>query len=104
MRSVAVISCVLAGVLAGCGGEPTADERRDDLVEALADDLVAETDGALDDQAARCVAGRLADDVGVERFDEVVAAAEDDDGTELRDQVIDAFAACDALDPLLDDG
>jgi len=99
-----VLALAAAPQLAGCSDEPSAEERRADLVEELAADLVAETDGALDDEAARCVAERLADDVGVDRFDEVIAAADDEDGTGLRDQVIDAFSACDALDPLLADG
>ena len=90
-------------VVAGCSDEPSAEERRERFVADLTDDLVAETGGALDDEAARCVAGRLADDVGIERFDEVVEAARSDDDPELRDQVIDAFAVCDALEPLLDD-
>ena len=47
-------------------------------------------------------AGRLADDVGVDRFDDVVDAAAEDDDPDLKAQVIDAFAACDALDPLLE--
>lgn len=89
-------------VLGGCGDDPSPDAAREALVEELAEDLVAETDGALDEDAARCVAGRLADDVGVDRFDDVVEAAAEDDDPDLRAQVIDAFAACDALEPLLE--
>lgn len=92
----------LALVLAGCGDDPSPEADREALVEGLAEDLVAETDGALGEDTARCVARRLAEDVGVERFDEVVEAAAEDDDPELRAQVIDAFAACDALEPLLD--
>jgi hypothetical protein len=94
--------CVLALVLVACGSEPTAEERRERFVDDLAADLVEVSGGALGDDAARCVAGRLADDVGVDRFDDVVDAARGEDDPELRNQVIDAFAACDALEPLLD--
>jgi len=94
---------LLSLVLAGCGDDASPEQEREALVEDLAADLLAETEGALDERAARCVAGRLADDVGVDRFDEVVAAAADDDiDPDLRAQVIDAFAACDALEPLLE--
>ena len=92
----------LSVVLAGCGDDPSPAEEREALVDQLAEDLVAETEGALDVDAARCVAGRLADDVGVDRFDDVVDAAAEDDDPDLKAQVIDAFAACDALDPLLE--
>lgn len=95
-----VVTLVL--VLAGCSDDPSPEADREALVEGLAEDLVAETDGALGEEAARCVARRLAEDVGVERFDEVVEAAAEDDDPDLRAQVIDAFAACDALEPLLD--
>jgi len=103
-RPVAALAgLALALVVAACGGQPSAEERRAALVADLAEDLVAAGDGALDEDAARCVAERLADDVGPDRFDEVLAAAEDPDAAgDLRDQVVDAFAACDALDPLLE--
>lgn len=97
-------AAVLAVVLAGCGDDPSPAEERDALVDQLGADLVAETDGALGQEDARCVAERLADDVGVDRFDDVVDAAAEDDDPDLRAQVIDAFAACDALDPLLGPG
>jgi hypothetical protein len=91
----------LALALAGCGDdEPTAEERRADAVDQLADDLRAETDGALSRQAAECVAAELVDTVGEERFDDLVAAADDDGDPALRDQVVDVFAACDAVDSL----
>lgn len=95
---------VLAAVpgLAGCGDEPSAEERRAGVVSQLADDLVAETGGALDEDRATCVATELVDTVGEEGFDDVVAAAGGDGDPVLRDQVIDTFAACDALDPLLE--
>jgi hypothetical protein len=89
-------------LLAGCGGEePTAAERRAEVVAQLAQDLRVETDGALDEEMATCVATELVDAVGEDRFDEVVAAV-DDHASPLRDQVIDVFASCDALDPLLE--
>lgn len=85
-----------------CSTGPTAQERRDELVDELAEDLRAETRGALDEEASRCVAEALADAVGVERFDEVVEAAAEGGDPELRQQVIDVFGSCDALGPVLD--
>lgn len=94
---------LLALGLTGCADDPSAEEQRDDLVADLTEDLQAETDGALDDATATCVAEGLVDVVGVERFEEVVdAAAEGGEDPELRDQVIDVFSACDALEPILD--
>jgi len=94
-----VASLVLLGA---CNDEPTAEEERDALVRDLAEDLRAETDGALDADAATCVAEGLVDEIGADTFDDVVAAAGDGDDPELRDQVIDVFASCDALEPILD--
>jgi len=96
--------CALALLLAGCAGAPSAEERRADLVDDLAGELVEETGGALGEEAARCVAGRLADEVGIDRLDDVVRAAAADDDPELRAQVVDAFADCDAIEPLLEPG
>lgn len=98
-RTLATVVVALAAVACG-DDEPTDAEQRAALVGQLAEDLVTASDGALDGDAARCVAERLADDVGVERFDEVVAAARDGGDDALGEQAIDAFAACDALDPL----
>lgn len=92
----------LAVLGAGCGDAPSAGERREALVDRLAEDLRAETDGALDGDAARCVAAGLADAVGVDGFDAVIAASRGDADPALRDQVIDVFGTCDALEPLLD--
>lgn len=90
---------VLAGAgLAGCGDSSPERQRRD-----LADDLVAETDGALDDAQATCVADGLYDTFDAPSLDRVVAVAdgaEDDDG--VRTAVIDVFTDCDALEPLLE--
>lgn len=92
---------VLALTLAGCGDdEPSAEERRAEVVDRLAADLRAETDGAISRDAAECVAAELVDTVGEGRFDEVVAAAGGDGDPDLRDQVVDVFASCDALDPV----
>lgn len=89
----------LALALAGCGDEaPTAEERRAEVVDQLARDLRAETGDALDDEAAACVAARLVDTVGEDRFDEIVTAADGDGDPALRDQVVDVFSSCDALE------
>ena len=94
----------LALVLAGCGeDEPTAEEVRADTVAQLTQDLQDETDGALDEETAGCVATELVETVGEERFDEVIEAASGDGDPALRDEVIDLFASCDALDPLVGD-
>ena len=53
---------------------------------------------------ADCVAEALVDTVGEERFDDLIAAAAEDGDPELRDQVVDVFASCDALDPVRDGG
>jgi hypothetical protein len=98
----ALAACLLPVVGAACGDEPSAEERRAALVDDLAEDLRAETDGALDEETATCVAEALADAVGVDRFDEVVDAAADGGDPELRQQVIDVFASCEALEPILD--
>lgn len=104
LRPVAlpVALAVVAVLGAGCGDQVTDEERRAALVDRLTADLRAETDGALDEGAARCVAEGLADTVGVDDFDAVIAAARSDADPAVRDQVIDVFGACDALEPLLD--
>lgn len=100
-----VAGLLLASALGGCGDDAAPDpdpaEERARLVEGLAEDLRVETDGALGDEAATCVASALVDAVGPDRFDEIVAAASASD-PELRDQVIDVFASCDALEPIVD--
>lgn len=122
LRLLLAIAVVLP--LVACSDEdPSPAERRAALTEDLAGDLVTETDGALSDEQARCVAEALVQAVGVESFDEIVATAadgaadgaaadpggsEDEDGDGepddgLRLTVIDAFAGCDALEPLLDE-
>jgi hypothetical protein len=99
-----VSSMVLAAALVAtaCGSEPSADEEQERLVAELAEDLQVETGGTLDEGTSRCVADGLVESVGVERFEEVVAAAAAEDDLELRTQVIDVFASCDALEPLID--
>ena len=100
-----ILVLVLALALAGCGDsdDPTAEERRADVVAQLADDLRAEV-GTLTVGEADCVAEGLVDTVGEDRFEDLIAAAADDGDAALRDQVVDVFASCDALDPVRDDG
>lgn len=97
-----VAATLLVVGAAACSSEPSAEERRDESVEDLAEDLRAETAGALDEETSTCVAAGLVDSVGVERFEQVVDAAAEGDDDELRQQVVDVFASCDALGPLLD--
>lgn len=99
-RLLRLAATVLAGAsIVACGGT-SADEERD----ALAEDLEEETDGALDDATARCVADALHEAFGDESFARVLdAAAGDEDDPDVRIQVIDIFSACDALGPIIDD-
>lgn len=129
MLRLLLATTVVLLLVACTDDDPSPAERRAALTEDLAGDLVAETDGALSDEQARCVAEALVQAVGVESFDQIVAAAADeaaadprtdaDPGTDggpgeaadgdgepddgLRLTVIDAFAGCDALEPLLDE-
>lgn len=74
----------------------------DDDVERLAEDLVAETSGALDDEQATCVAAALDDAFGDDAFRRVIDAADGRSGSaDVRTQVIDIFAECDALDAVM---
>ena len=99
-----VAGVVLTVGMGACGNSAaTPEEVRAGLVSDLATDLVAETDGALDPVQATCVAEGLVDEVGIDRLEglaaaDVLAEASDD----LRDQVIDVFASCDAIGPLVD--
>jgi hypothetical protein len=89
---------VLALALAGCGNEePSAEERRVAVVDQLAEDLRTEVTTLTAGQAD-CVAEALVDTVGEERFDDLIGAAAGDGDPALRDQVVDVFASCDALD------
>ncbi len=87
-----------AGVLAvgACGG--TTDD-----ADRIAEELIAESGGALDDVQASCVADGLVASFGEDSFRDVLDAAEgtgDDDG-DVRVEVIDIFAACDALEAVV---
>lgn len=86
--------------LVACGNTSADDER-----EQLAEDLVSETGGELDDSTARCVADGLYEEFGDGSFERVLAAASgaQDDDEETRVMVIDIFASCDALAPIIDD-
>lgn len=88
-RRPIVLLLPLAAVAAGACGED-----RD-----LADDLVEVTDGALDADQAACVADGLESSFGDDSF-----RALDDADEAVRLEVIDIFAACDALDAVLLDG
>ena len=96
-RRVATAVALVAVLLSGCGGGPSAeDERR-----RLADDLLAEVGGGLGRQEADCVAGRLQEEFGDDAFRQVLEAAEAGGGERtdsVRSTVIDIFAACDALE------
>lgn len=89
--AVAVLVPTLLG--SACSDPPSDDERR----AHLADDLVTETDGALDDEAARCVADALFDELGDDAAPQLLAARRGEDTDAVRRQVIDAFDRCDAL-------
>lgn len=80
------------------------DQLARDLRAGLADELVTETDGKLTVQQAECVADRLVTDLGIGQLDDLIEIAEagDDPPDELQAEVVDAFAACDALGTALD--
>ena len=84
-------------VVAGCSdsGEPDSDR--------LAEELIQETDGALDDDQATCVAEALVGSFGEESFRAVTdaAAGDGDARDDVRVEVIDIFSACDALDAVV---
>lgn len=95
MVGSAVRTAALASVLAAsasCSGPLSLDDRR----AALADDLVAETDGRLDRDTAGCVADALFDELGDDAPAQVRQAERIAD-EEVRRQVIDAFGRCDAV-------
>jgi hypothetical protein len=96
-----ILGLVAIAAVSACGGSSAEEERQ-----RLADDLVEETDGALDDDTARCVADALHDEYGDDSFQQVIEAASNrsDDDAEVRTEVIDIFASCDALEPIIDDG
>lgn len=84
-------------ILAGCGEDGGPDAER------LAEELIAETGGALDETQADCVAEGLIGSFGDDSFREVVDAAEGDgeSAEDVRVEVIDIFSACDALDTVV---
>lgn len=93
------VTLLVGAVLTGCGGDSVDDE-----TDALTEDLLEETDGALDESTARCVADGLQDEFGDESFDQILDAASGRGAEEeVRIQVIDIFAGCDALGPIIDD-
>lgn len=93
MRSRVV---VIALLVAACGGSG-------DDVDQLANELVEETGGALDETQATCVAEGLAESFGDDSFREVLDAAEGtgEAADDVRVEVIDIFASCDALDAVM---
>ncbi len=115
-RILALLATTAAAVvLAACGDARSPAERRAELVGELADDLVAESDGALGAPEAACVAEGLVDAIGVDRFAVLVETgalveaeppvgdeAGGDEADGLQETVVDVFASCDALDAVLD--
>lgn len=92
-RAVALAAVGAAWSLGACS-EPSEDDRR----RALAEDLVRDSGGALDAEAARCVADGLVDEFGIDSLDAIVAVADGaDDPERVRVRVVDVFTACDAL-------
>lgn len=83
--------------VAGCGDDGTPDADR------LAQELIDETDGALDDAQAGCVADALIGSFGDDSFRAVIDAAEGggEASEDVRVEVIDIFSACDALDAVV---
>lgn len=89
-----VVALVIAGASCGNGGG--------DSVEELAEDLVEETDGALDTGTATCVAEALDLAYGDDAFSAVLDAADGaNDGDQVRLEVIQIFDDCGALEAVL---
>ncbi len=86
----------IALLVATCGGSG-------DDVDQLATELVEETGGALDETQATCVAELLVESFGDDSFREVLDAAEGtgEAADDVRVEVIDIFASCDALDAVM---
>lgn len=100
-RAAALTVALLASAaVAGCGADPASDDR-----DALAEELREETGGALDEATARCVSEGLRDGFGDDSFEQIVDAASGrgTDAEAVRMRVIDVFAGCDALGPIIDD-
>ncbi len=94
--ALALASALFLGV--ACGGAPSADEQRS----RLARDLIDQTDGALDDTAASCVAAGLYDAFGADSFRVLVRAADDGADPDVRTRVIGIFGDCDAIAPIIE--
>lgn len=96
MAVVAVLA-VTGVAVGGCSDDEAPDAGQ------LADELIEETGGALDEAQADCVAEGLITSFGDDSFRAVIDAAEDggDAGEDVRVEVIDIFAACDALDAVV---
>jgi hypothetical protein len=98
-RPVLAISMGLASLAVVACGDSSAEEER----ERLADELVTETDGALEPATARCVADDLHDRFGADSFRRLLDATGSDDEADVRREVIEVFARCDALPAIIDD-
>ena len=90
----------MAITVGGCGDDDGTDADR------LAEELIDETDGALDETQAACVAEGLIESFGDDSFRSVIDAAdgEGEAADDVRVEVIDIFAACDALDAVVVEG
>ncbi len=99
---VGCVSIVFGVGVTACSSGPSADEVR----RQLADDLVTETNGALDDRAAVCVADGLYQAYGDHGFRAVLDAEQSAGGApdDVRSRVIDIFAGCDAIGAIIDSG
>lgn len=96
MVAIAVASAALT--LGACSGDALDEDR-------LAEDLIEESGGALDEDQATCVADGLAAAFGDDSYQRVLdAATGDTDDDDVRTEVIDIFAGCDALDTVVLDG
>lgn len=100
-RRTSLLLLVVLGLGVGACGDDGPDRER------LAEDLIAETDGALDEEQAACVAEGLDASFGDDAYETLLRAAADDDTpdadvdaealADVRVEVIDIFAGCDAL-------
>lgn len=102
-RSLRVLARLLAPVAAitllACADDGPGRDR-------LAEALIEESRGALDEDQASCVAAELEDAFGDDSYQRIIDVAGTENGTaggdeDVRTEVIDIFSGCDALHAVL---
>lgn len=91
---------LLAAACSSESDEPDPAQVRADAIGELQTALIERSDGSLDETMAACVATGLVDAYGPEEVEQTLLEAEPEG--DVRSTVVDIFAACDALDAVLD--